>query len=130
MGDGAGGLGPVAIVDDDASVRNALQRLLTSVGIVSVTESSGAAFLESPELHQVDCLILDVHLPGLSGMEVLSRVRVAATKLPVVLMTGRYDTDFAAEAIEAGASAVLRKPFDETGLFTALETATGYTVAH
>lgn len=130
MAEGGGGLGPIAIVDDDASVRSALSRLLASIGVSSVTHASGTDFLESRALHDVDCLILDLHLPGLSGMEVLEEVNVAATKLPVVLMTGRYDGAFASEALEAGASAVLRKPFDETALFQAIEQATGRAVAH
>lgn len=130
MVEGADRAGPVAIVDDDASVRSALKRLLASAGVSAVTHASGTDFLESKALHDVDCLILDLHLPGLSGMEVLSEVKVAASKLPVVLMTGRYDSDFAAAAVEAGASAVLRKPFDETTLFDAIEHATGRPVAH
>lgn len=123
-------LGSLAVVDDDRSVRRALARLLGSIGIACVTHESGRDFLESPQLHEVDCLILDLHLPGLSGLEVLDELEIAATKLPVILMTGRYDSAFAADALAAGASAVLRKPFDDTELFQAIETATGQAVAH
>lgn len=121
--------GPIAVVDDDASVRSALVRLLASVDLPTVSHASGADFLASPDLHEVDCLLLDVHMPGLSGLEVLEEVRHAATKLPVVLMTARYESDFASRAIEAGASAFLRKPFADYELFAAIEEATGREVA-
>lgn len=122
--------GSVGVVDDDVSVRRALQRLLRSVGLESVAHGSGKAFLESKTLHEIDCLILDVHMPGMSGMEVLEEVRVAATKLPVVLTTGRYDVDFASQALATGASAFLRKPFSETELFDAIAEATGQPVEY
>lgn len=117
--------GLVAIVDDDRSIRVAVSRLLTSIGVRSVAHESGRDFLASRELHEVECVILDVHMPGMSGLEVLQEIEVAATKLPVVLTTGRYDAEFAARAFAAGASAFLRKPFDESELFAALAEATG-----
>jgi FixJ family two-component response regulator len=117
--------GPVAIVDDDPGVRKALQRLLRAHGLDAVVHESGMKFLESPELHEVECLILDMHMPGVSGVEVLEEVKVAATKLPVVLMTGRYEVDFAQRSLDAGASAFLRKPFEEDELLRAIEIATG-----
>lgn len=117
--------GPVAIVDDDPGVRKALQRLLRVHGLDTVVHESGMDFLQSPELHEVECLILDMHMPGMSGVEVLEEVKVAATKLPVVLMTGRYEVDFAQRSLDAGASAFLRKPFEESELLRAIETATG-----
>ncbi|MEM7416574.1 MAG: response regulator [Gemmatimonadota bacterium] len=120
--------GPVAVVDDDPSVRSALVRLLGSVDIRCVSHPSGSDFLSSPDLHEVDCLLLDVHMPGLSGLEVLDEIQHAATKIPVVLMTARYESDFAARAIEAGASAFLRKPFADGELFAAIEEATGSAV--
>jgi FixJ family two-component response regulator len=115
--------GPVAVVDDDASVRKALDRLLRAHGYATVVHGSGPDFLASPDLHRVECLILDVHMPGMSGMEVLEAVREAATKLPVILMTGRYEVDFAQRSLDAGASAFLRKPFEEEALLAALEVA-------
>jgi FixJ family two-component response regulator len=117
--------GPIAIVDDDAGVRKALGRLLRVHGFEVVTHESGVEFLESAQLHDVECLILDMHMPGMSGVAVLEEVKVAATKLPVVLMTGRYDVDFAQRSLDAGASAFLRKPFGEDELLRAIETAIG-----
>lgn len=120
--------GVIAIVDDDVSVRRALDRLLRSVGLRTLVRDSGREFLESAQLHDVSCLVLDVHMPGMSGPEVLDEVRVAASKLPVVLMTGRYEVDFAQRAIGVGATAFLRKPFTDEELFQALERATGQTL--
>ena len=117
--------GPVAIVDDDLSVRRALTRLLRSIGVEARAYASGPDFLRSAALHDVDCLVLDVHMRTMSGIEVLDEVRVAASKLPVVLMTGRYEADFAHRALEAGASAFLRKPFSDEELFSAIGEATG-----
>ena len=117
--------GFVAVVDDDPSVRRALTRLLASVGVPCLAHGSGSEFLESPRLHDFDCLILDVHMPRMSGIEVLEAIQVAASKLPVVLMTARYDVDFAEKTLAAGASAFLRKPFTEDELFAAVSEATG-----
>lgn len=115
----------LAIVDDDGSVRRALKRLLTASGFEIVTHDSGPEFLESRMLHEVECILLDVHMPRMSGIDVLAAVRDAATKVPVVLMSGRYESDFAERALEAGASAVLRKPFSEEDLLTGIALATG-----
>ena len=117
--------GSIAIVDDDPSVRRALLRLFRSVGVDAVGHEFGVEFLGSRALHDVECLILDVHITGMSGLEVLEEVRVAATKLPVVLMTGRYEPDFEDRALAAGASAFLRKPFLDEELFAAIAEATG-----
>lgn len=117
--------GLVAIVDDDRSAQRALKRLLSSVGVRCETHSSGLDFLESRALHDADCLILDLHLPGMTGSEVMQEVRVASSKLPVVLMTGRFEVDFAERAFAAGASAFLVKPFGEEELLEAIATAVG-----
>jgi len=116
---------PVAVVDDDPSVRRALTRLLRSIEVDARAYASGPDFLRSAALHDVDCLVLDVHMPTMSGIELLEEVRVAASKLPVVLMTGRYEADFAHRALAAGASAFLRKPFSDEELFSAISEATG-----
>ena len=115
--------GPIAIVDDDGSVRRALSRLLQTHGIETLEHPSGREFLDSPTLHEVECVLLDIHMPGMSGLDVLEEIRVAATKLPVILMTGRYEEDFARRSLDAGASAFLRKPFEEVDLLRAIDVA-------
>lgn len=117
--------GLVAVVDDDPSVRRALERLLKTLDIRCVTHHSGVEFLSSSALHDVDCLLLDVHMPELTGIEQLDAIRVAVSKLPIVLMTGRYDVDFAERASRAGVSGFLRKPFTESELLEAIGVATG-----
>jgi FixJ family two-component response regulator len=117
--------GRVAVVDDDPSVRRALRRLLATVGFEAVTHEGGREFLASPALHNVDCLLLDVHMPGMSGLEVLAEIGDVSAKLPVVLMTARYEADFTSRALEAGASTMLRKPFSEQELVDALHEAAG-----
>ena len=116
------------MVDDDASVRSALSRLLRSMGLSCTAHDSGEGFLESPAFHEADCVLLDVHMPGLSGPEVMEEVKHAATKVPVILMTARYDADFARRAVEAGASAFLRKPFGDVELAEAITEATGWEI--
>ena len=115
--------GRVAVVDDDASVRRALRRLLGTVGFQTILHDCGTDFLSSPAVHEVDCVLLDVHMPGMSGIEVLEEIRVAASKVPVVLMSARYEADFADKALNAGASSVLRKPFVEEELLAAMADA-------
>jgi len=124
----AGATRTIAVVDDDASVRAALSRLLRSMGISCTAHDSGEGYLESPALHEADCVLLDVHMPGLSGPEVMEEVKHAATKVPVILMTARYDADLARRAIEAGASAFLRKPFGDDELAEAIAVATGWEI--
>jgi FixJ family two-component response regulator len=106
----------IAIVDDEECVRKALERLLRSAGFHSVCFRSGEEFLESLEICQPDCTILDLHLPGLSGLEVqqyLSRNRI---DLPCVIMTGRDEPGTREQIFAAGANGYLTKPFDQREL--------------
>jgi FixJ family two-component response regulator len=113
----------IAVVDDEESVCRALERLLRSVGFDVETFASGAAFLESRGRWRADCVVLDVHMPGLSGSDVQARLSEAAQDVPVVVITGR-DTDEARErAMAAGAAAYLRKPVDDQTLLATLATA-------
>lgn len=110
----------VDIIDDDASVRRALGRLLGSVGLRSEGYDSAQAYLDSVDLEIADCLLLDMHLPRMSGIELLEHLREVAPKLPVVCMTGRHQADLEKRASDAGGCPYLRKPFDQTELFDAL----------
>ncbi len=110
----------VDIVDDDESVRRALWRLLNSVGVQSRTFGSARAYLESAELESADCLLLDLHLPEMSGLELLEQLRKIAPDLHVICMTGRDELELEGRLAAAGVRGCLRKPFDQAELFAAL----------
>jgi FixJ family two-component response regulator len=113
----------IAVVDDEESVCRALERLLRSVGFEVETFGSGAAFLESRGRWRADCVVVDVHMPGVSGCDVQARLTDAAQDVPVVVITGR-DTDEARDrAMVAGAAAYLRKPVDDQTLLSTLAAA-------
>ena len=106
----------IAIVDDEDCVRKALERLLRSAGFKITCFRSGEEFLESLKICQPDCTILDLHLPGLSGLEVqqyLSRNRI---DLPCVIMTGRDEAGTKEQVLASGANGYLTKPFDQRAL--------------
>lgn len=113
----------VAVVDDEESVRKALRRLLRSAGMQVETFSSGQEFLNSLTSHQPDCLLLDLHMPGLTGLDVQCRLAAAKTRLPTIIITGHDQPGVANEALSAGASAYLTKPADERVLLEAITRA-------
>jgi FixJ family two-component response regulator len=110
----------VAVVDDDASVRKALSRLLGSAGYRTVSYASGAEFLETLSSHVPDCLVLDVHMPQMSGIEMLWRLVASGPRLPVVVITADDDPGMRERALAAGAAAYLAKPFSEHLLLDAV----------
>lgn len=101
------------IVDDDAAVRDALAWLLKSHGIESVQWGSAEEFLAENPLHTCACLILDIRMPGMSGMELFDRIRKLGCELPVIFLTGHGDVPLAVQAIKEGAYDFLEKPVDE-----------------
>ena len=113
----------VAIVDDEEPVRKALRRLFLAVGIDVETFASGDELLESVKMHRPDCAVVDLHLPGLTGLEVLQRLIRAGIRLPTIIITGHDQAGTAERAMAAGASAYLRKPLDEERLLDAIESA-------
>ena len=113
----------IAVVDDEESVCRALERLLRSVGFDVATFASGAAFLESDGRWRAACVVLDVHMPGLSGSDVQARLAAAAQEVPVVVITGRDSEEVRERAMAAGAAAYLRKPVDDQTLLTTLAAA-------
>jgi FixJ family two-component response regulator len=123
-----GGLVPqtlpvVAVVDDDASLRRALARLLRTMGWQVLTFASAEAFLQAdPQMH-MDCLVLDVWLPGMSGVALLEHLVALGSTLPVILITGREDVLIRLRAIQMGVVAYLRKPLDNQDLLQALQRA-------
>ena len=102
----------VAVVDDDASVRRALQRLLQSAEFRVIAYSSAAEFLATGVSSAPDCVILDVHLGGMSGLELLSQLRGSGYSLPVVIITAHDDPQTRVAAAQAGCTGYLRKPLD------------------
>jgi FixJ family two-component response regulator len=113
----------VAIVDDEEPVRKALRRLFLAVGIDVETFASGDEFLESVKIHRPDCAVIDLHLPGLTGLEVQQRLTRAGVRLPTIIITGHDQSGTAERVLAAGASAYLRKPLDEERLLAAIESA-------
>jgi FixJ family two-component response regulator len=113
----------VAIVDDDVSIQRALVRLLYTAGWHAVTFSSAEAFLQTGMQASPDCLVLDVWLPNMTGMELLEHLVATGSTLPVVIITARDDIQMRMRAMQAGAVAYLLKPLDEQELLQALQKA-------
>jgi CheY-like chemotaxis protein len=117
---GAITISTVYVVDDDESVRRSLARLLTSLDLKAHTFPSAEAFLAAVNPGASGCLILDVQLMGMSGSDLQSRMTNGDWRMPVIAMSGSFDSQTEAEMRRLGASAVLRKPFDAPSLIDAL----------
>jgi FixJ family two-component response regulator len=104
----------VAVVEDDASMRKAIESLLRSAGFKAVSFASAETFLASKEGRKARFLVLDLRLPGMSGLELHARLRKEGVEAPTVLVTGDRDIngELRAKALSAGVLAVLYKPFD------------------
>jgi FixJ family two-component response regulator len=105
-------LARVALVDDDVSVRKALTRLLESAGLQVLACASAAEFLESGLPKALECLILDIHLGGMSGLELLAHLRSTGQDLPTVLITAHDDLQSRELAAKSGCTAYLLKPLN------------------
>jgi len=114
-----------AIVDDDAGVREAIENLLNSVGIKSRAFASAEAYLRASDTAAVCCLILDMRLPGMSGLELQRRLRAQGRGAATIFVTGELDCDdrLRVQMEEAGALAILSKPFDAEELTRLVRTA-------
>jgi len=113
----------VFVVDDDPSVRDSLRRLLTSVGLTVEVFPSAQAFLKRPRVDSPGCLVLDVRLPGLSGLDLQRELAGTDTALPIVFLTGHGDIPMSVRAMKAGAVEFLTKPFREQDLLDAIRQA-------
>lgn len=111
----------VCVVDDDASAREGIASLLRSAGLETRTFSSGEEFLAAPPPNGPCCLVLDVNLPGLSGLEVQDELAKAAVRMPIIFLTGHGDIPTTVRALKAGAVNFLTKPFDDEELLNAIE---------
>jgi FixJ family two-component response regulator len=113
----------VAVVDDDLSVRRALERLLRAAGFDAVTFASAHELFYFLETQRPDCLVLDLHMPGMNGLEVQRRLREADVRLPVVVITGHDEPETKARCLTAGAAEYLCKPLNDQALISAIESA-------
>jgi FixJ family two-component response regulator len=113
----------IAILDDDHSVRTAISRLLKTAGMDVVSYASSMGLLNSIEAEGFDCVVLDLQMPGMTGMDVLSYLRHANIRTPVVIITAHDEIGSPAACLAAGASAYLRKPLDADELIRAIGTA-------
>jgi len=119
----SGGM-PVYIVDDDAAILDSLKILVESEGYRAVAFASALEFLASDAPAALDgCLIADVRMPGMSGLELQEELNARGAKLPVIIMTGHGDVPLAVSAMKAGAVDFLEKPFDEEALLDSIRRA-------
>ncbi|MGI6245136.1 MAG: response regulator FixJ [Pseudochelatococcus sp.] len=115
--------GTVHVIDDDESVRDSLAFLLEGMNLTVLTYASAAAFLEQRPWGLGGCIVSDVRMPGISGIDLLRILREKGIDLPVIVITGNADVPLAVDAMKIGASDFLEKPFDDEVLLAAIRTA-------
>ena len=115
----------VALVDDEEPVRRALKRLMVSAGISVESFASGSEFLESLAERRPDCVVLDLHMPGVSGFDVQARLAQSRDSPPVVVITGQDTPESRRRVMDGGAAAFLRKPVIDHVLLDAIAAAIG-----
>jgi RNA polymerase sigma factor (sigma-70 family) len=113
----------VFIVDDDEAMRHSLRWLIESIGLPVETYSSAVKFLESVELDGPGCLILDVRMPGKSGLDLQEELAERATSLPIIILTGHGDVSMAVRSLKAGAYDFIEKPFNDQVLLDRIQEA-------
>ena len=115
----------IAVIDDDASVRRALQRLLQSAGFMVETFATAREFIEADDWTQTACLVLDVHLPAMSGVQLQAYLAASGVPIPIVFITAYDDLSTRERVQRAGAVAYLLKPVDQSTLIEAISRAIG-----
>ena len=110
----------VYVVDDDASAREGVARLIRSAGLMTRTFASAEEFLAIPRQKNLGCLILDVNLPGLTGLDLQQELAKSGVELPIIFLTGHGDIPMSVRALKAGAANFLTKPFEEEDLLNAI----------
>ena len=113
----------VAIVDDDDLMRSALHGLLKAVGLPARTFASAEEFLESGQLHDTACLIADIRMSGMSGLELQARLNAERVRIPTIFITAHGDERMRMQALRAGAVEFLAKPFDNSALIESVRAA-------
>jgi FixJ family two-component response regulator len=113
----------VAIVDDDDLMRSALDGLLKAVGFPARAFASAEEFLKSGDQHQTSCLIADIRMPGMSGLELQAQLNAERCRIPIIFITAHGDAKMRMQALRAGAVEFLSKPFDEEVLLESVRAA-------
>lgn len=110
-------------MDDDASLRRSLRNLLTSVGFQVETFQSAEAFLDSGHRENTGCLVLDLRMTGMGGLDLLKHLAARGSRIPVIVLTAHGDDETRQRSLQAGAVAFLKKPFQSATLLDAVRTA-------
>jgi len=113
----------VAIVDDDESIQSALQDLIESDGLSALCFGSAEQFLDSEARHEAVCLIADIRMPGLSGLELQAKLKAERRRLPIIFITAHGDDETRIHAMREGAVEFLTKPFKDAVLLEAVHAA-------
>jgi FixJ family two-component response regulator len=113
----------VAVVDDDDLMRNALQGLLKSAGLSARAFASAEEFLNSGQQHRTACLIADIRMSGMSGLELQARLNAEHCRIPTIFITAHGDAKMRMQALRAGAVEFLAKPFDDEALLESVRAA-------
>ncbi len=113
----------ISIVDDDESVRNAMSSLVRSLGFAACAFASAEEFLASPRLNDTSCLVVDVQMPGLSGLDLQSELATRDRRMPIILITAFPEERIRKRAEDAGAVGFFSKPVDSHALIECLDTA-------
>ena len=113
----------VAIVDDEEGIRKALSRLLRASGLDAESYANGQEFLSAAAEKRPDCVVLDLHMPGMSGLQVLRKLKATGQLLSVVVITAHDEPETREQCMNAGAAAYLRKPLEDRLLLNAISVA-------
>src|SRR6266404_3917911 len=113
----------VAIVDDDDSMRSALQGLLKAVGLPAQAFASGEEFLKSGQRQNTACLIADIRMPGMSGLELQAQLNADRCRIPIIFITAHGDANLRMQALRAGAVEFMAKPFNDEALLESVRGA-------
>ena len=113
----------VAIVDDDQSVQSALKDLMESSGVSARCFGSAEEFLESEERSETACLVVDIRMPGMSGLEMQAKLKAEGSRIPIIFITAHGDVKMKLQAMAAGAVDFLFKPFDDEALLEQVRAA-------
>ena len=115
----------IAIVDDDESVLRSLQDLIESDGLTALCFGSSEQFLDSQARNDASCLIADIRMPGVSGLELQAQLKAERCRIPVIFITAHGDAELRIHAMREGAAEFLSKPFDDEVLLQAVNAALG-----